>query len=201
MKLALIVLLVGGCWGSAWARLGDTRDEAEARYGLEKREGVNRFQNPLLQGAKEITFEHGGWTIRCALMKATDGKDYIIREEYRKLWNGEVMKAGGTITMRDFERDAVFEAEGGAKTWVKKRTGDIGNDLYSTMINQFIHISGISGSVWVRQDGAIARLDMIGTVITFDLPQAMKYEIEQKAAQEQKTRANALRINGDVPVK
>jgi hypothetical protein len=58
MKLALIVLLVGGSWGSAWARLGDTRDEAEARYGLEKHEGVKLGQIPLLQGAKEITFEY-----------------------------------------------------------------------------------------------------------------------------------------------
>jgi hypothetical protein len=201
MKLALIVLLVCGSWGSARARLGDTRDQAEARYGLEKHEGIKLGQIPLLQGAKEITFEYGGWTIRCALMKATDGRDYIIREEYRKLWNAEVMKAGGTITMRDFERDAVFEAEGGAKSWVQTRTGDTGNDLYSTMVNQFIHLSGINGNISVRQDGAIARGDMIGSAITFDLPQAMKYEVEQKAAKEQKTRADALRINGDVPVK
>lgn len=195
MKLALIALLCTVGAGSAWALLGDTRDQAEGRYGIEKREGPGQFQNSLLHGCKEITFEHEGWTIRCALLRATDGNDYIVREEYRKIWNTAVYKAGGTLMIRDFERDAVIQAEGG-NLWIPQRFGNAGTELYSTLLNHFTHLAGVTGAMWTRSDGAVARADAIGTSLTFDLPQAMKYEIALSEAMDRKAREDAARISG-----
>jgi hypothetical protein len=195
MRFVLIFLLAGGGCGSAWARLGDTRDQAESRYGIEKHEGTKLGQTPLLQGAKEITFESGGWAIRCGLLKATDGKEYVVREEYRKLWNTDINKAGGTMMLRDFERVAVLQAEGG-NLWVEWKSGTPGIELYSPQLNQFTHLAGITGNIWMRKDGAIARTDAVGMMITFDLPQALKHEVELTAANQQKVRPGAGRISG-----
>src|SRR4051794_39602827 len=90
----LVLFLVLCATVPAMARLGDTREQAEARYGLEKPQAV-RSPNPLLEGARERVFESQGWRIRCALLLAKDGKEYVVREQYQKVFNGEVMKNSG----------------------------------------------------------------------------------------------------------
>ena len=81
MKTVLTLACILALCGSVVARLGDTRDAAEARYGLPKSEKPPQGGRPLIEGAKELTFEYQGWKIRCALLLATDGKEYIVREE------------------------------------------------------------------------------------------------------------------------
>jgi hypothetical protein len=77
-----------------------------------------------------VLFEFEGWRIRCALLQATDGKFYIVREEYTKIWNGDVMKKGGSPQIREYERDTVFQAEGGG--WSSKTLAELGPDVMST---------------------------------------------------------------------
>ena len=60
----------------------------------------------LIDGAKELTFEYQGWRIRCALLPASDGKEYVVREQYSKIVR-TALKAGGVLNIRDFECDAV----------------------------------------------------------------------------------------------
>jgi hypothetical protein len=170
------------------ARLGETQDQAEIRYGLPKSEKVAKFGRPLIEGGKELTFEYEGWRIRCALLKATDGKEYIVREEYRKIWNSKSYKDGGSPKITDFEREAVLNGEAGTSGWSKKLHGDLGRNPLRALSNQLAHISGLSGTVWTRDDGAVARLDGSSTAIVLDLPQARKYEIDLKAIREQKAR-------------
>jgi restriction system protein len=197
MKWTAVVLLYCGWMLSAMpaqARLADTLDQAEARYGLEKPQPkYASSRGTLLEGAREVTFEHAGWIIRCALLQATDGNFYVVREEYRKIWNSQVMKAGGVIQIRDFERDATLEAEGG--TWTLRQLADRGPDVSSTMANQFLRSVGIT-KAWMRNDGATARMDMAAGAITFDLPQALKHEADLKATREQKARTQARQILG-----
>lgn len=171
---------------STFARLGETQDQAEARYGLPKSEKVAKYGTPLIEGAKELTFEYEGWRIRCALLRATDGKEYIMREEYRKVWNSEVVKKGGIINIRDFERDAVLKGEAGNSQWTKKVLGDLNRNPLQALSNQLVHLSGLAGTVWTRDDGAVARFD--STSLILDLPQARKYEAELKAIKEKKAR-------------
>src|SRR3954464_6039830 len=99
-RLLLLLLLLSS---SAFARLGDTRDQADARYGLPKKPFPPGIQSTLLEGAREYTYEYEGWRIRCAALLAKDGKEYVVREEYQKIWNADVMKKGGVIQVRDFE--------------------------------------------------------------------------------------------------
>jgi len=47
----------------------------------------------------------------------------------------------------------------------------------------------VTGTIWVRDDGAVARLDLGGSSMTLDLPQVRKYEAELKAIKEIKARA------------
>lgn len=176
---------------TGYARLGETLDQAEARYGLEKQEKQPSVRTKLLEGAREVTFEFQGWRIRCALLQATDGQFYIVREEYSKIWNSAVMKAGGVIQIRGFERDAVLQAEGGS--WKLKTLGEPGTDMLTTAANQLLRIYGVT-KVWVRDDGATARVHIAATTVILDLPQARKYEAELKGLKDQQQRQNAQRL-------
>ena len=171
--------------GSALARLGETQDQAEARYGLPKSEKTSKFGRPLVDGAKELTFEYEGWRIRCALLLATDGKEYIVREEYRKLSN---RKTATTPRIRDFELDAVLNAQAGVSPWTKKLTGNPNPNPLQALTNQLAHTSGFTGTVWTRSDGAEARLDRGAISLILELPQARKHENQLKAIKEQEAK-------------
>lgn len=198
MKTVLALVCTLALCGSGIARLGDTRDQAEARYGLPKSEKP-KYDRPLIEGAKELTFEYEGWQIRCALLFAKDGKEYIVREEYRKIWNSEVMKRGGVIQIRDFERDAVLEAEGGLPRWSQKLV-DGGNDRKADLSTQFAHALLQTGNTWGRDDGAVARRQLGGDSITLDLPQALRYEAELRTIKDRNARADARRLFERAPV-
>lgn len=142
----------------------------------------------ILPGAKELTFEYEGWRIHCALLLATDGREYIVREEYWKISNSKARKAG-SLSIKEFELDAILKGEAGSGSWTPKILGDTGKDMASTLGNQIAHVSGLTGKVWVREDGAIARVPFGAVMISLDLPQARKYEAELKAIQERKVRA------------
>jgi hypothetical protein len=187
--LTLACALVLG--GSAMARLGDTREDAEARYGLPKVEGTPRGATPFMEGARELTFEHQGWKLRCALLQATDGKNYIVREEYRKIWNAEVMKKGGTISIRDFERDAVLEAEGGRQAWSRGAVSP--NQKTNDAVQRIAGAVLMAVNTWSRTDGAVA-WEQLGGAIVLDLPQARRYEAELREIKERKSREDASKL-------
>jgi hypothetical protein len=191
MKFSLSGLLCLVLTTNAFARLGDTLDQAEARYGLEKRPKIPTFTGPLLEGSRDAAFEFQGWRIRCALLQATDGNFYVVREEYAKIWNADVMKAGGVIQIRDFERDAIFQAEGGS--WSSKVLAEVGSDLLSTVVNQFLRSSGIT-KVWLRSDGATARVNFGDVNVILDLPQALNYEAQLKQNKDLQQRQNAQQL-------
>ena len=183
--LPLLLLLTS----SAFARLGDTRDQADARYGLPKKPFAPGIQPTLLEGAKEYMYEFEGWRIRCAALLAKDGKEYVVREEYQKIWNADVMKRGGVIQIRDFERDAILKGEAGNHTWNEQLIGKVDPDPLKAAANQFAHQSGLTGKVWVRDDNAVARMP-IAPVLVLDLPQARKWEEDLKAMKDQAARAS-----------
>lgn len=185
-----MILIVGSVMSAvAQARLGDTYEQAQARYGLEKKDTAAAYRTRLLEGSREILFEYSGWRIRCALLRATDGREYVVREEYTKIWNSEVLKAGGSPTIRDYEFQAVLTGEAAGGSWKPKRIAPVGNTLASTLGNQLALSSGLSGNALVREDGASACRQFGGSAIILNLPQAIKYENELKAQKEAKARA------------
>lgn len=189
MKLFLALVVLGVTSASSWARLGDTYEQAQVRYGLEKKDPAVNVRTRLLDGAKEVLFEHSGWRIRCALLLATDGNRYVVREEYTKIWNSSVQKAGGTPTIRDFECRAVLEGNMGSGEWRPKVMAQRGKDVTSTLANQLSLSMGLAGNNWVRDDGATACLQLGGASVTLSLPQAIKYETELKAQRDANARA------------
>ena len=163
MKPSFLILL--GCLAAsgAFARLGDTLDQAIDRYGLPKPQKQQPAPSPLLEGAKEYVFEYQGWKIRCALVMAIDGMSYVVREEYAK-----ILKPGGNPQITDAERQAILEGEGGLAHWTAKAP---------------------TAQTWGRPDGAVAILGTGGTPLRLELPQAGTYEQALKASREQKAKA------------
>ncbi len=161
------------------ARLGDTLDQAEARYGLPKNEKRPPYVPPLVEGAKEVTFRYQGFRIRCAFLPATDGKEYIVREEYTR--------DGGNPAIKDFERDAILAAEECGMKWSEKKFGDLSLDPAKAAQNQMAHM--LAGKTWYRPDGAIAVHGIGGFPVRLYLPQADKWEAQLKTAKDQAERA------------
>lgn len=171
---------------TAFARLGDTREQAEARYGLPKKEKPPVGAQPLIDGARELTFEYEGWRIRCALLLAKDGQEYIVREEYTKIWNSQVMKAGGSPQIRDFELKAVLSGESNGSQWSDVSTGDFIGKTIGSIVGK--GPNPVLGKVFRRSDGAQAVVLLGNASVRFDLPQATKYEAELKAIKDQQAR-------------
>jgi hypothetical protein len=187
MKILLALSLTLGICSSGFARLGDTEDQAETRYGLPKKPLPPGIVPILIQGAKELNFEFQGWKIRVALLRASDGKEYVVREEYTKLQ--PAIKTSG-VFITDFEKDAILQAEAGSHSWHQKMIGEITGDPIQTLANQLAQISGISGKIWIRDDGATVRsIGQMSLNLILELPQAAKYEAELKVIKDREARA------------
>jgi hypothetical protein len=177
MKPHLLFLLLTAA--GAQARLGDTLDQAEERYGLPKSEKIPVATKPLLEGAIERTFRFEGWRIRTAFLKASDGNEYIVREQFWKEKDGPLLK--------DFEVKALLEAEANGQVWKAKERGDASANPVKTIQNQLAQ--NLEGHTWTRTDRATANLGTVGTHLSLELPQAKKWEADLKAITDAKAKA------------
>ncbi len=177
--LALCFCLVAAL---AHARLGETREQSEARYGLPKSERTLKGLAPLIDGARELTFHHAGFRIRCALLLASDGVEYIVREEYSKL--------AVPLKITQIEIDAIFEAETNALEWAPSpRVAPRKPGPQPKPLSQFV--LEIGGSAWKRTDGAVAACGGGQFEVRLELPQASQWEDQVKVVKEQVARASA----------
>ena len=179
MHPSRLILLVCLFAAPAFARLGETQGQAIDRYGSPKQTQPPKYGQPLLEGAKELTFEYKGWKIRCALLLATDGVNYVVREEYTKL-----LTPKSSLQISEDERRAILEGEGGLANWTERRAGS----ALQLLQNQLT--CGLIGPTWARAaDSAVAVLALGGSPLRLELPQALKYEQELKAIKAQQTKA------------
>ena len=125
-----------------------------------------------------------------ARRKAQRIRQPCVREEYMKIWNSDVMKAGGTPSITDFETEAVLQGESGSAGWKRKAFAKAGSNPLSTLSNQLVQSIGMFGTVWARNDGAEARLTLGKSSIVLELPQAVKYDAEMKAIKDARARSN-----------
>jgi hypothetical protein len=125
----------------AYARLGETEAQSQARYGAPDPGLIGANEAPLLEGAKELAYNYQGWRVRAAFI---DG--VAVRVEYAK-----IPDAGGLKKLTDAEVQAVLEAEKGAFSWreVKPRLGNAGLNALKTAFD---------GKTWERNDRAAAKL-------------------------------------------
>ena len=183
MKAAGLLFLAILTTTTAFARLGETQEQATARYGVPKQTQPPKYGQPLLEGAQELTFEYQGWKIRCALLRATDGVSYIVREEYTKLPMPNI-----ALQISEDERKAILDGEGGMANWTERKTGELSVNPVKLLQNQLTH--SFMGRTWTRSaDSAVAVHALGGISLRLDLPQALKYEQELKAIKEQKAKA------------
>ena len=184
--LPLLSVLLVALPSITQARLGDTEDQAESRYGLPRKEPAR--PTPLLQSAREVCYRYDGWVIRCAYVTAVDGVDYIVRQEYQKVVTPAILKSGGTATIRDFEVEAILAGENNGTKW-----RDVGAAVaIARGLPREMGKTGqpVGGKVFQRPDGARAVVSKESDRVQLDLPQALKYEAAAKAlhVQEQRTR-------------
>lgn len=90
MRFVPHVLLLFLLLTVAHARVGDTRAQVQARYGRSLPADVTESRAPLLRKSTELIFESNGWRIRCALLLATDGETYVVREDWRRADGGAI---------------------------------------------------------------------------------------------------------------
>jgi hypothetical protein len=180
MKILITILILTSI--NAEARLGETLDQAEARYGLPKLERVPDDFPALLPYSRERTFRYDGWIIRAAFLEATDGREYIVREEYWKERHGPFIK--------DFEVQAILQAESNGRNWSPEEASLHSNNTSGPMLPSTIDLTyPLIGRTWVRADGATATLGVKGAPMVLELPHARKWETELMGIQEAQARA------------
>ena len=126
---------------SIHARLGETEQQASARYGDPAEGLVGAGDKPLLQGSKELAYNYQGWRIRAAFVNGV-----THRIEYAKIPEGGTPKQ-----LTDPEVEALLEAEKGTYNW-RERKPRTGNEALNQLAETF------SGRTWERSDHADAKL-------------------------------------------
>lgn len=174
MKSCLLAFVLFLSASVAQARLGETREQSEARYGLPKSERPLKGLQPLIPGARELTFHYAGFRIRCALLPASDGVEYVFRQEYAKL------ESSTKITQMEME--AIIEAERNELLW-EPLTINPRKKEASTFMTR------IGGSIWKRTDGAMAAFGNSRCELRLELPQAAQWEDQLKVVKEKQERA------------
>ncbi len=174
MKLMHLAFLLALAVNTAHARLGETREQTEARYGLPKSEKVAKDAAPLMEGARELTFHYEGFRIRCALLLASDGVEYIVRQEYSRLV--------GRAPITEIEREAILAAEENGQAWAKPE-----RNAKTPKPSRFI--TAMSGIIWTRADGAVAVHGGGGSRVRLELPHAVQWEAQFAVVKEQEARA------------
>jgi hypothetical protein len=188
VPLALLASTIVFCTPAS-ARLGDTEELAVQRYGAPKEA---RRSAALIPGAKELTFESQGWRIRCAFLPASDGREYIVREEYTKVWNSKVQESGVTLRIQDAELGIILKDETGtapgSTSWRSRTLSLPRDDITAALASQLQLPASFAGTIWLRDDNALAHLNTTGSALMLDLVQARKYEAELRAIKARKIR-------------
>jgi hypothetical protein len=177
MRKWIFCLLVA--WtATAHARLGESEEQLFDRYGLPKKDPLTQMlikTNLLLQSSTQYVFEFQGWRINAALLLATDGKKYVVRQTYQR---------SDGRSMKDYEIKAILDAESDGKMWKPQRT-EVSLNLQKTVASVF---ENQLFSRFIRTDGAIAEAGTggVATIVKVELPQARTREEELKKIEERK---------------
>ena len=135
MKLSVLIFL--SLAAGALARVGETEDENDDRYGLPKRQFDLLDKNfPLLRGdgTRTKSYLYEAWRIRVGYLNGM-----AVRIEY---WRNPKPQ-GPNIPLTDYEKTAILEAENAGGQWHPDGPGMEQTTGYSAGHN-----------VYVRQDSA-----------------------------------------------
>ncbi len=143
---------------AAFARLGETEEQSQARYGAPTPELAAPTDKPLLEGAKEVIYNHQGWRVRAAFLnKVTARIEYVHLPEN-----------GAPKPISEDEVRAILEAEKGGYGWreEKPRTGLKEINALKT---------ALEGRRWERSDHALATLKF-NLLLVLDSREVEAYE-------------------------
>jgi hypothetical protein len=171
----LLVLLFSFSAVSLQARLGETERDCFMRYSSaipDKKVGLK--PEPLIAGARELTYRYQNWEIRVAYV---NGK--VEAQSYKK---AQTHPNKGRIT--DEEVAAILTAEAGGYTWERLV---VMRDLGSAL-TQFLPVLG--QKLWKRSDGALASLPPVNYELHLFSKSALENSQRQKQAAEAAKKAS-----------
>jgi hypothetical protein len=154
---------------SAWARLGETEAQSQARYGEPAPHYSSPTDKPLMVGAKEVVYFFEGWRIRIALVN-----NVTVRVEYVHVPEGATPKP-----ITDADVKVILDAEKGIYSWREQKPKTGNNDLNALK-------TYFEGRIWKRADHAMAKL-VANLVLVLDSRDADTLEkrlAKQAAAQK-----------------
>ncbi len=125
----------------AFARLGETEAQSQARYGEPTPQYGAPTDKALMPGAKEVIYFFEGWRIRAAFVN-----NATVRIEYV-----HVPEGGGPKPVSDADAKVILDAEKGTYSWreQKPKTGSKDLNALKTLFD---------GRTWERADHAMATL-------------------------------------------
>ncbi len=171
LKLLMIFLF---CNRSALARLGDTERDCFMRYSSAVQ--LKQFglpPEPLIKGAKHLTYHYQGWKIRVALV---NGK--VEAQHYQKI----VPHPTGS-KIQEAELLAMLEAEKAQHIWERQVI------LPDSALNfgaSIMQLTSLGQKIWKRSDGAVASLLPGQLELMFFSKSAMDIARQENKATEEK---------------
>lgn len=126
---------------TAHARLGETEQQSQARYGEPTPQSISPLDKPLMPGAKEVIYTYQGWRVRAAFVN-----NATVRIEYVHVPEGALPKP-----LTDEEVKGILDAEKATYSWreQKPKTGNKDLNALKTFFD---------GKSWERGDHATASL-------------------------------------------
>jgi hypothetical protein len=153
---------------TAYGRLGETEEQCKRRYG-KPIDSPSERAFPILEGAKNLTYEYKGWRLRIAFLN-----NKAVRIYYSKS-----AKAGISPYIQDDEAKAVLEGESGGGKW--KETSKYSFDPVKSFGNMLKYLK-----FWNNTNGNVAYLQSGRLIVVVESPKAEAFTKARAEAKERK---------------
>ena len=173
-----VLVMVGIATCHVSARLGETEDQSQLRYGepLKKTEDVFRYQ-PIRDGAVNRTYKFQSWWVRAAYVEGR-----TVRIAYMKM-----SKPDGNPSIQDDELQAVLASEAVVGTW-QARSNPVIHPA------QFLAKTVVHLPTWVDTNGNTARLDATRLQLVLESPAAADFTAARDVEEELHRKSNTAKF-------
>lgn len=158
-----------------FARLGDTVDVSEKRYGKPIINPADKV-NPVMKNVRNESYSYKGWRIRAAYIN-----DHVVRIQYVRESKPDI-----SPLLQDYEIQAILKAEAHGGTWEKMRKKSLVEEaIFKTNHpnKNFVHAK----ASWKNTNGCIAYTP-IGILLYVESPDASRWESAMANAKVEKSK-------------
>lgn len=172
IRIAIVASVLVGVPFASHARLGETENESQRRYGAPVTPSVDKM-SPVLPGAVSRTYDHKGWRVRAAFVNGR-----AVKLTYQKK-----SAPGVNHQIQDDEAAAILASEKGTGEWRRQSNVSLNPiKALSTSITQ--------PERWVHTNGSVAYIQIGHAELIVESPAASAFVEAGERQQEEQRKAS-----------